>query len=379
MPDKKNKTYTILGLMSGSSLDGLDMALCSFEFLETDGHPLVLKNWSLQKAETAPFSASWQERLRVLPQQSAFELAKCDVDFGHYIGQLVAGFLKKIPQPDAIASHGHTIFHFPDQHFTTQIGDGASIAAETGCTVINDFRSSDLAKGGQGAPLAPLADQWLLHGHDFYLNLGGIVNISCNTGSRFVAFDIGGANQILNALVQPLGMEYDKDGALAAKGKINPALLDQSRQLDFFKQPYPKSLGNDWVLANQVRAFLSFDCPLEDKLHTACILIGQQVADAIQQIIKKEKIQKNTFTLLASGGGAFNNFLIQCIQQATQKTANITINIPAPDIISFKEACLMALMGALRLENQTNCLATVTGATTNTVGGAIYNSPSPNN
>lgn len=369
----KIRTYKVLGLMSGSSLDGLDMALCSFDVRTAKDNSLELEQWTLVDATTAPYSDDWQNRLQQLPQQSALEFAKTHVDFGHYMGSLAQLFLNQIKQqPDCIASHGHTIFHFPDQQFTAQIGDGASLAAKTGCAVINDFRSLDLALGGQGAPLAPLADQWLLPSYDFYLNLGGIANVSCNTGDHFVAFDIGGANQILNALVQPLGLAYDKGGQLAAKGQLNKDLLAQSNRLPYFSQPYPKSLGNDWVQEQQIASYVQFDCPVEDKLHTACVQIGQQIAASIQQIIKNEGIKKSAFKLLTTGGGAFNSFLVKCIEQATNAVVPIKIEVPAPEIINFKEACLIALMGVLRIEQYPNCLASVTGAKKNVIGGALY-------
>lgn len=369
---EQTRTYHGIGLMSGSSLDGLDIALCSFEGSASAQNPFVLQNWALMAAQTAPFSEEWKRRLEALPQASALTFAKTHVDFGHYLGELVADFLPGKAKPDFIASHGHTVFHFPEQQFTTQIGDGASLAAKTGCTVISDFRSSDLAMGGQGAPLAPLADQWLLPRFDFYLNLGGIANISCNTGDRFVAFDISGANQILNALVKPTGWPYDKDGQLAAKGQLNEELLEQTNQLTFFKQPYPKSLGNDWVQEQQVKPYLQFDAPLEDKLHTACVQIGQQIATAVRQITERENMSKRHFQLLITGGGAFNHFLVQCIKKEVNRICPVAIETPDPSIISFKEACLIALMGVLRIEKQPNCLASVTGARQNAIGGAIY-------
>lgn len=359
--------------MSGSSLDGLDMAFCSFVVRTTNTSAISLEDWSIIEAATAPFSEEWQKRLLDLPQQSARNFAKTHVDFGHYLGVLASTFLKqKKQQPDFIASHGHTVFHFPDQHFTAQVGDAASIAVKTGYPVINDFRSADLAFGGQGAPLAPLADQWLLPGYDFYLNLGGIANISCNSGDHFVAFDIGGANQILNALVQPLGLAYDDRGGIAANGQLNALLLKQTDQLAYFGAPYPKSLGNDWVQLQQVTPYLEFECPVEDKLHTACVQIGQQIAASIQMIIKRESLKKHQYQLLITGGGAFNTFLVRCIEKAIQQIAQIQITIPAPEIISFKEACLMALMGVLRMEKSPNCLSSVTGAKKSAVGGAIY-------
>ena len=187
------KTYHSIGLMSGSSLDGLDIAFCKFK-VEND----IVLNWELLKAETIPFSEMWYSRLAHLPTQSALVYAKTHVYFGHYMGELVIDFMSRNNiLPDFISSHGHTIFHHPDKRMTAQIGDGGALAATTGLMVVSDFRTQDIALGGEGTPLAPAADKYLFNGYDFYLNIGGIANISCNANGKMIAFDIGGANQVL--------------------------------------------------------------------------------------------------------------------------------------------------------------------------------------
>ena len=368
------KTYRALGLMSGSSLDGLDIACCVFTINSSAVEiPLKVASWKLEAAATIPYSSDWQLRLKNLPEESALAFAKTHVDFGHYLGKLVNTFLQKHDlKPDLIASHGHTVFHYPDQHFTTQIGDGAALVAATGLTVVDNFRNLDVALNGQGAPLAPLADLVLLRGYDFYLNLGGIANISADTKNGFVAFDIGGANQVLNTLVAPLGLEYDHGGNLAAKGTLQPTLLEKVNELLYFHEPYPKSLGNQWVRTNLQEIYNLFDFSLEDKLHTACIQLAQQTAKSIQQIIKKEGLKKDRYQLLATGGGAFNHFLIKCIEEEANKVCPLEVKIPEEQIISFKEAILMALMGVMRMENQPNCLSSVTGANRAVIGGAVH-------
>ncbi len=363
-------TYTAIGLMSGSSLDGLDIAVCVFDFREGD----VLK-WQLLGGETAPFPESWQDRLRQLPQAGAFEMAKAHAELGHWMGDAINDFLERHPawKPDLIASHGHTLFHFPSEKFTTQIGDGAAIAARTGYTTVCDFRSSDIALGGQGAPLAPIADRMLFPSYDLMLNIGGIANLTCNIhGKRFIAFDIGGANQILNALAQEVGLPYDDKGKLAASGKPIPALLEAMNQLPFFDASPPKSLGNDWVQSQQTSAYLAWDALLEDRLHTACVQLAYQTARALERIIQQEGWNLPQYRLLATGGGAFNTFLMHQIAEACRPIANIILELPNPDIIAFKEAVLMALMGTMRLQHLPNCLSSVTGAERNAVGGAVY-------
>jgi anhydro-N-acetylmuramic acid kinase len=370
---EKNGRLTIVGLMSGSSLDGLDIACCEFELDETQATGNPVRHWQLIDAETAPFSADWRRELKELPGKSARELALAHSRFGAYVGQLVSAFLQsRHIDPDLIASHGHTIFHFPDQGCTFQLGDGAAIAAATGFLVIDNFRAMDVALGGQGAPIAPIADRMLFPGYDFFLNLGGIANVTCNANGRYIAFDIGGANQVLNALVAPLGIEYDKDGTLAARGKLNKELLERANRLDYFRQSYPKSLGNDWVQEQLLPIYLEFESPLEDKLFTACAQLARQTARDLQDVLRRENIPARSYRLLATGGGAFNPFLIKQIREECRKVATLEVVIPDARIISFKEAVLMALMGALRLANIPNCMASVTGAWRDAIGGAVH-------
>ncbi|MFK7933949.1 MAG: anhydro-N-acetylmuramic acid kinase [Saprospiraceae bacterium] len=358
-------TYKVLGLMSGSSLDGLDLAFCEFQ-LEND----EITNWQLLAGETLSFTEQWQNRLRHLPEQSAYTFAQTDTYFGLYMGELVKQFLIKHQlRPDFISSHGHTVFHHPERRFTTQIGSGAALAGFTGYPVVSDFRSQDVAQGGEGAPIAPIADKLLFSGYDFYLNLGGIANISANIGEKQVAFDIGGANQILNMLAMEAGLEYDRNGQIAANGELNLALKQTVDNLPYFNSPYPKTLDNRWVMAHIAPPYQNTEIPLKDRLFTACIQLAEQINLSIQQILTKENLQADSYQMLVTGGGAFNAFLMQTIQNACPA---VEIVIPDENLIAFKEAILMALMGLLRVTNQNNCLRTVTGAKRDTVSGAIY-------
>lgn len=366
-----SRTFHVIGTMSGSSLDGLDIALC--RFVLTSQAPSPLEEWELLATHTTPFSPDWLARLRRLPGAAGRELAAAHVEFGHYLGELLGPFLAKIPVPvDCIASHGHTIFHYPEQRLTLQIGDGAALAAATGQIVIDNLRAMDMALGGQGAPLAPLADRLLLPGFDFYLNLGGIANISARAGDRQVAFDISGANQVLDALAQTLGHPYDEGGRLAASGRLQPALLAAANELSYFSQPYPRSLGNDWVQEQLLPRYRHFDAPAADKLHTACVQLGQLTAQAVQQIIERERLSQPSYRMLVTGGGAFNDFLVNCIRAECEKICSLAVIIPDPQQVAFKEAALIALMGALRLIEYPNCLATATGARYDAVGGAVH-------
>ena len=363
------KTYHILGLMSGSSLDGLDMAYCRFDWKDRQ-----ILHWELLEADTLPFSLKWESRLRNLPAQNALVFAQTNTYFGHYMGELVQEFLAEFPhiQPDFIASHGHTIYHYPEKRLSVQIGDGAALAAVTGYPVVCDFRTQDVAINGEGAPIAPIADKLLLQGYDFYLNLGGIANISCAIRDKHIAFDIGAANQVLNLLANQLGKAYDENGALARSGQFNQEVFEELNKLDYFKKAYPKTLDNQWVARHFFPTYLKANLPIEDKLRTACEQLAFQVAEAIQQIIDQEKILLRPFKMLVTGGGAFNAFLIEQIQTYCGKITDFEIVLPKPKMVQFKEAILMALMGLLRVNNQINCLKSVTGAKRDSIGGAIY-------
>lgn len=364
--------YHALGLMSGSSLDGLDMAFCRFEFREEAGRAKMLQ-WRILHAETAPFPDDWKERLARLPGGTAQELALAHARFGRLLGEMALSFLERHRAcPDFIASHGHTIFHYPGQGLSLQIGDGAAIAAVTGYPAMDNFRMQDVALGGQGAPLAPMADQLLFAAYDFLLNLGGIANLACLRSSRVLAFDNTGLNQILNALARQAGLPYDENGRLAAAGRLIPELLQQVEKLEYFSRPYPKSLGNDWVQGVQLPLYLNFDAPIPDKLHTACVQAGRQIARDIGLLLQRESLPAGPFRMLATGGGAHNGFLVKCIQQECEKICSLALETPEPAIIDFKEAVLMGLLGALRAANIPNILPSVTGAARAAVGGALH-------
>ena len=360
--------YTAIGLMSGSSLDGLDIAACTFHIEEGR-----IAAWNLLRGETLPFPEEWKERLRTLPRADARALADAHAALGRWMGQAVNAFTARYDiRPDLVASHGHTIFHFPANGFTTQIGDGGALAALTGCTTVCDFRSADIALGGQGAPVAPIADRLLFPEYDLMLNLGGIANITCRINGQYIAFDIGGANQVLDALTRTIGLPYDDGGRLAASCRLIPDLMEAMDRLPYFQLPPPKSLGKDWVQEQQVKVYSDWPAPVEDRLHTACVQLARQTALALERIIPKGNREGRTLRIMAAGGGAFNTFLTNCIVEECNRIGSFSLHLPSPDIIAFKEAILMALMGVLRMEGMPNCMASVTGAHRDAVGGAVY-------
>lgn len=360
--------YHALGLMSGSSLDGLDIAYTRIEWREER-----VARWELLAAQTLPFSEQWVARLMHLPQQDALTFAKTHVYFGRYMAELVQQFRQEhnITQLDFIASHGHTIFHQPDKRFTVQIGDGATLAALTQARVISDFRSHDVALDGEGAPLAPLVDKYLFEGYDFYLNIGGIANISTQITGKWLGFDICPANQLLNFLAQQLGANYDNNGDWARQGRVDDSLFSRLSNFDFYKQRPPKSLGNEWIRQQVLPLLLQAEISLYDALATVSTHIATEIARTVEKLLANTRQPKEKHRLLATGGGAFNVFLMEQLQALTQKN-NTEIIVPEPNIVQFKEALLMALLGVLRMENVPNSYRSITGALRDTVNGGIY-------
>jgi anhydro-N-acetylmuramic acid kinase len=348
----------VIGIMSGTSFDGLDLACCRFE-------PGKQWSYSLQKAETIPYNAYWQERLASLPGASGVDLIQADREYGQYIGNEVLRFIQENNlKPDLIASHGHTIFHQPENGFTLQIGNGQNIAAETGLPVVCDFRSLDVALGGQGAPLVPVGDQLLFREYSYCLNLGGFGNVSFNESKLGrVAFDICPVNIVLNYLSGMAGKEFDEKGMMASEGQLNEKLLNSLNQLDYYQKKYPKSLGKEWVVRFVIPLFSNSGIGLNDMLHTFVIHIAEQIGRSLEI--------NGPGSVLVTGGGAYNEFLIAMLRNNTRSG----INIPDNDLVNYKEAIVFAFLGLLRLRNELNCLASVTGARKDSCCGLLVYPP----
>jgi anhydro-N-acetylmuramic acid kinase len=349
------KEYTAIGVMSGTSLDGMDIACCQFTHTK--------KGWSYRVdcAETVPYTSAWKKRLASVENLTAQDLAITDAEYGHLTGRLVADFIKrKRVRPAFIASHGHTIFHQPQRHMTFQIGNGAAIASETGVTVACDFRTSDVAMGGQGAPLVPIGDRQLFGQHACCLNLGGFANISYEIRNKRVAFDICPVNIVLNRLAAKAGLDFDMGGALAAQGRLHSGLLSELDRLAYYSLKPPKSLGKEWVIAEFLPLLEKSRIPLKDKLHTVCHHMARTIASA--------SAGAGEGTMLVTGGGAYNHFLVDAIRVKSKQT----LVIPDDLTVSFKEAIIFAFLGVLRITGQPNALRSVTGAKKDTIGGAVY-------
>jgi anhydro-N-acetylmuramic acid kinase len=364
------KTYHAIGLMSGSSLDGLDIAFCRFDL---DGEKF---SWELLAHDCVPFDPRWTMRLKKLYSQDALTFAKTHTFFGHYMGELVSDFVRKHGlDPDFVASHGHTVFHEPEPEtrMTFQIGDGAALAVACGLPTITNFRQHDVRLGGEGAPLAPIADKYLFPGYDFYLNIGGIANLSANIDGRMIAFDVCAANTLLNFVAAQIGLDYDRDGRLASNGEVREFLLNDLNNDYHYRNPYPKSLSNKWVQSRMVPILIRTRLSPEDKARTVCEHISLQIGNAVSAILEREGLEKRPFRMLATGGGALNRFLMDNIQEVfDHERIEMDVVLPPASIVKFKEAILMAFMGVLRLENRQNVLRSATGASQDSISGAFY-------
>ena len=345
------QTWNVIGVMSGTSLDGLDVALCEFR-----NSP----KWSYKvlKAGTFTYTSAWRQKLSQSIHASGRELVEADKEFGDFIGDKINGFMRSSEiRPDLIASHGHTVFHQPKKGITTQIGDGHAIAVKTKIPVVYNFRSLDVALGGQGAPLVPAGDRHLFGEYDYCLNLGGIANISCENNGTRIAWDICPANMVLNYLANKAGNSFDKNGYMAAKGKTDDKLLEQLNSWNYYNVSPPKSIGREDVEEIIIPLIDKANLPLESKLSTFCDHISLQISKAI----------KNKGKLLVTGGGALNNHLIARIK----KFASVEIEIPDPVVIHFKEAMVFAFLGLLKYTGEINCYASVTGAVKDSSCGVI--------
>jgi len=351
----------IAGLMSGSSLDGLDLAICDFN--GADGKII----WKLIAHTTTPFSEHLLSKLQMATRLSAKELVRLDHEFATYCAKAIKAYATDQELTlDYIASHGHTVFHEPDEGYTLQIGSGGVIAAISEVPTISDFRTNDVALGGQGAPIVPIVEHYLFPNITYFLNLGGIANISIHE-QAIVAYDICPCNQVLNRLASNEGQAYDTDGEIASIGKVNRGLLSRLRELPYFESLPPKSLDNSWVQTEFYQFIDEAGLTTADALATMTSFIAAQVKEAI---IMNGLGATKPAKLMITGGGAYNSFLMKCITERLPE--NISVLSVESAIIEAKEAILMALMGYLRVNGTANTFPSVTGALGATCGGAIY-------
>ncbi len=356
------KTYQVIGLMSGTSLDGLDVAWCEFWIEKNCWHYRIIE------AETYTYDIKWRKILGQLHRMSAKAFAETDAMFARLMAGYVNSFCEKYScNANLIASHGQTIFHNPSESYTTQIGNGAVLAALTGKNVVADFRSADVALGGQGAPLVPFGDRMLFGKFDYCVNLGGFANISFEIANKRIAFDICPANFIINKLYSEAisaksnAGVFDRGGAYAKQGRFIETLFEQLNRLDYYQMNYPKSLGREWVETDFLPALNNLPYNKRDVLHT----IYHHIAFQIAVVMNKLPGRKALFT----GGGTYNDYLMSLIKLYAPEKELV---IPDKKTIDYKEALVFAFLALFRTKGKINCLKSVTGAKRNSSAGAIY-------
>jgi anhydro-N-acetylmuramic acid kinase len=359
--------YRVIGVMSGSSLDGLDLAFVEFE--EKGG------KWTFSILAYACYSydEAWTIKLKSGRDLKAVDFVSLDAEYGHYVGAQINRFIQENGldyKVGLIASHGHTLFHLPGK-YSVQIGNGAAIAATTSLPVVSDLRSLDVALGGQGAPIVPMGEHLLFSDYTFFLNIGGISNISFKGEQLYDAFDVCPANRVLNLLAEQKQISFDKDGALAAAGRINEVLLERLNQLDYYQTDYPKSLANEFGTEVVYPMLTASELSTEDLLATYSEHIAIQVALSVEKIVSKRSLTNNQAKMMVTGGGAYNTYLISRLSQHLLPFG-IEVVLPSNEIIEYKEALIMALLGVLRWREEETVFSSVTGAKRGSSGGAFW-------
>jgi anhydro-N-acetylmuramic acid kinase len=352
---KKQTHYTVIGVMSGTSLDGVDLCLSSFQF-DT--------SWKFQitATQTVKYSEEWQQRLRAAIHLDSNEIESLNEEYTRLLAEFIQPFIEAHSPTtiDAICSHGHTIFHQPSLGKTLQIGNLPVLATYLNQTVVCDFRTQDVALGGQGAPLVPIGDALLFSEYDYCLNLGGFANISFEHHNKRMAFDICPVNIVLNHYVSTIGMAYDSEGQIAAKGRVCKPLLKKLNELKFYTLEPPKSLGLEWVQSGIFPLIQTYELEVPSVLRT----LVEHCAIQLSNILNQNHLRKGLIT----GGGVFNSFLMQRFSELTK----CDLHPANPTIIEFKEALIFGFLGILKLRNDPNCLQSVTGAKHDHSSGAIY-------
>ncbi|MDA0931663.1 MAG: anhydro-N-acetylmuramic acid kinase [Bacteroidetes bacterium] len=344
----------MLGLMSGTSLDGLD--LCLAEFLFSD------QVWKFQifDFQTIPYTETWKQKLATAHSLEAEDLSHLDRLYGRWLGEQSVAFLSDKPV-DLIASHGHTIFHQPARGFTLQIGHGGVLHTTTGIPVVNDFRSEDVADGGQGAPLVPVGDALLFGAYAACLNLGGFSNISWETqhGQR-LAGDLVPINLVFSEILKPLNIDFDSEGQLSLTGNVDSSVLKELNALPMMQRAFPRSFGREDLEAEVFPVLLRHSLSIPDTLATS----REWMAGNISRHLNLNGIK----SCLLSGGGSYNTALVQSIQEKT----TCTLAIPSAQLVEAKEALIFGFLGLLRALGEVNVWHEVTGSRCSGSRGSLW-------
>lgn len=358
-----------IGIMSGTSADGMDAAAVEIG----DERPRPTIRFLAHVARAHPDRL----RYRILAAGSGAPLPAHDIAILHAeLGDAYASIAREIVaatgrEPACVALHGQTIAHFPAEHATLQIGDASRVAIEIAAPVIADFRSADVALGGQGAPLVPFADHLLFASLApvAILNLGGIANVTLLPSDRaedVTAFDTGPANMVIDQLARKGGNELDRDGAAAARGQVNEAALANALGHPYFARPAPKSTGREEFgtpFTQQLLAEIKAGGgSLDDAIATATALAVESIGRALDDGPWRE--------LIVAGGGTRNATLIERLRARTKLPIRSTdeLGIPA----EAREAVAFAILGAYRLRGEPNTLPRCTGARHAVSAGAIH-------
>lgn len=356
--------YNVIGLMSGSSLDGIDICYTTISLISGNKW-----EYEIKEADCVPYPRDLKIKLKTAANLSVPDFLRLNTDFARFCAENVKKFIAEHDLDHKIffiASHGHTVWHEPETGVSTQIGDGATIAALTGFSTITDLRNMDVALGGQGAPIVPIADRLLFSEYNFCLNLGGIANITVNKENP-IAFDICPANQVLDYLARKKGLDFDENGEIAKSGQANKKILEIINAEEYYHRDPPKSLSNSFSEKKIIKP-LDKDST-ENAAATAVEHIATQICNAIAPYCQRTEEYK----MLITGGGAFNNFMVEQIKaKLTESSIPVTCIVPDDKLIQYKEALAMALMGILRWREEANVFASVSGASRNSIGGAFW-------
>lgn len=348
-------TYKIIGSMSGTSIDGIDLALIEFSVANDI-------NYKFLASKTYKYSEDWVQKLRYNPTISAADLFKLDHEYAIYSAEVINKFIQEFDlnreEINCVAHHGHTYLHRPDLGYTFQLGCSPILSDLVQLDFITDFRKEDVALGGQGAPLVPIGDLYLFKEYDACINLGGFMNISFQEGNSRTAYDLGSFNYILNHLANKLGLEYDKEGSIARSSKADSSLLEKLTKLDYYQRELPKSIGAEYAEA--------YIIPLVDQFETTVAISTYTKHAAL--IVAKEVDNHSFKKILLSGGGAHNLYFIDLLQELT--TAEIVVS--NQELTDFKEALIFALLALLKREEKINVLSSVTGSNTDHSAGILY-------
>lgn len=344
----------ILGIMSGTSCDGLDFCLTSFSEQEN------AYTYNIIQTHSFSYSNQWKQRLQGAYHLSGKELKRLEFDFTKLQIEYIEIFRQLYPDLiiDLIATHGHTVFHSPDVGYTFQMTFGGLIAEQTKITTVCNFRDQDVFLGGQGAPLVPIGDMHLFKAYDACINLGGFANISYQENGKRIAYDLCPFNILMNTEALKLNLPFDEGGLLAASGCVIPDLLNHLNQLSYYRQTHPKSLSVEDLKTNYLNPLEQYKGSPQDNLAT---LVEHYVCVISKSINNKDQV-------LLTGGGVFNNFFVDNLK----KVCKSQITVPSKALVEFKEALIFAFLGYLRLRNRVNVLSSVTGSRTNHSSGQIY-------